>query len=93
VIHDALHGYRAISRSRSRTDLPPVPDQGRMMPEGLYYRGSWIEKSFDRCFQFMECDDERLFQDWIKNWSDLVDFEIVSVATSDEMRKMMFPSV
>jgi hypothetical protein len=31
-------------------------DQGRGAPEGLRYVGSWIEASFARCFQLMECD-------------------------------------
>ena len=68
-------------------------ERGRMMPEGLHYRGSWIETNFDRCFQLMECDDESLFQNWMANWSDLMDLEIVPVATSDEMQKMLFPRV
>ena len=31
-------------------------DHGRGAPDGLKYVGSWIEASFDRCFQLMECD-------------------------------------
>jgi hypothetical protein len=31
-------------------------DQGRGAPEGFRYVGSWIEASFARCFQLMECD-------------------------------------
>jgi hypothetical protein len=85
-----------IERFRKR-DAEPVyrrfRDRGRLMPEGLHYRASWVEKNFDRCFQLMECDDERLFQDWMANWNDLMDFEIVPVTTSDEMQKMMFPRV
>ena len=43
-----------------------------MMPDGLNYVGSWIEANFDRCFQLMECDDARLLQEWLLNWSDLM---------------------
>ncbi len=39
----------------------------------------------DRCFQVMETDDPALVQEWIKNWNDLVDFEVVPVVTSAEM--------
>jgi hypothetical protein len=46
--------------------------------------GSWVEANFDRCFQLMECDDAGLFQKWMLNWHDLVDFEIVSVVPSKE---------
>jgi len=60
-------------------------DRGRMMPEGLKYVNSWIEVGMDRCFQVMETDDPVLLQEWIKNWRDLVDFEVVPVVTSAEM--------
>ncbi len=59
-------------------------ERGRMMPEGLQYIGSWVEPNYDRCFQLMECDDPRLFEQWIAHWQDLVEFEIVPVVTSQE---------
>ncbi|HEY4389270.1 MAG TPA: DUF3303 family protein [Ktedonobacteraceae bacterium] len=59
-------------------------EQGRMLPEGLTFVGSWVEDNFDRCFQLMECDDPNLFQQWIIHWQDLVDFEIVHVVSSAE---------
>jgi hypothetical protein len=62
-----------------------VAEQGRMMPDGLSYVNSWIEIGMDRCFQVMETDDPALLQEWIKNWGDLVDFEVVPVVTSAEM--------
>jgi hypothetical protein len=52
-------------------------EKGRMLPDGLTYVDSWVTADFDRCFQLMECDDMRLFQQWIANWIDLADFEIV----------------
>ena len=66
-------------------------DQGRMAPEGLTYVGSWIEANFDRCFQLMECDDPRLFQQWIAHWGDLADFEIVPVVPSHQTVEVMTP--
>ncbi|MBK6721776.1 MAG: DUF3303 family protein [Acidobacteria bacterium] len=72
-------------------DRDPAPvykrfaEQGRLMPEGLSYVNSWIEVGMDRCFQVMETDDPALLQEWIKNWGDLVDFEVVPVVTSAEM--------
>ncbi len=59
-------------------------ENGRMMPEGLKYVGSWVEDNFDRCFQLMECDDPRLFRQWLVHWEDLGDFEIVHVVSSAE---------
>ena len=61
-------------------------EQGRMLPEGLTYVGSWVEDNFDRCFQLMESDDPRLFQQWTLHWEDLVAFEIVHVVSSTEAR-------
>ena len=57
-------------------------DKGRMMPDGLIYKDSWIESNFERCFQLMECDDISLLQEWILHWQDLAEFEIVPVAES-----------
>ena len=72
-------------------DRDPAPvykrfaEQGRLMPDGLSYVNSWIEVGMDRCFQVMETEDPALLQEWIKNWGDLVDFEVVPVVTSAEM--------
>jgi hypothetical protein len=59
-------------------------ESGRMMPEGLNYIDSWVESNFDRCFQLMECHDRSLFDQWMVQWRDLIDFEIVPVMTSLE---------
>jgi hypothetical protein len=65
--------------------------QGRGVPEGLTYAGSWIEASFERCFQLMECDDARLLLQWVAFWGDLVEFEIVPVVPSAETRATIEP--
>ncbi len=61
-----------------------VQERGRMLPDGLKYVGSWVEVNFDRCFQLMECDDAGLFQQWILNGNDLMEFDIVPVVPSKE---------
>ncbi len=66
-------------------------EQGRMVPEGLNYVGSWIEVNFDRCFQLMECDDLQLIQKWILQWNDLIDFEIIPVLSSKETMETISP--
>jgi hypothetical protein len=78
---DALAVYRRLR------------DHGRMMPDGLKYVGSWIEANFDRCFQLMECDDPRLFQQWVARWSDLMDFEIVPVVPSKDTVETISPAL
>jgi hypothetical protein len=57
-------------------------ERGRMLPDGLTYLNSWVEENLNRCFQLMETDDPKLFDEWISHWSDLVDFEIISVTKS-----------
>jgi len=52
---------------------------GRMMPDGLFYIDSWLESEGDRCFQLMQTDDFSLFAQWIKNWDDLTDFEVIKI--------------
>ena len=88
--------FMVIERFKNR-DAKPVYrrflEKGRLMPEGLIYRESWIEANFERCFQLMECDDVSLLQEWVLEWQDLTEFEIVPVAeskaTSDLVRKFL----
>ena len=60
-------------------------EKGRMLPDGLTYLNSWVEPNSDRCFQLMECEDRTLFDEWIANWNDLVDFEIIPVVPSTQV--------
>ena len=53
--------------------------KGRMMPEGLVYLNSWLEKDGDRCFQLMETNNPSLFQHWILHWNDLIRYEIIEI--------------
>ena len=80
--------FMVIERFRSRDAAAAVyrrfGERGRMLPEGLRYVSSWVAADFGSCFQLMECDDPRLFEQWIAHWRDLVEFEIVPVVTSQE---------
>jgi hypothetical protein len=68
----------------------PVPvyrrfrDRGRLAPEGLQYISSWVDEKLGRCFQLMETADRKLLDEWIANWSDIVDFEVYPVISSEE---------
>lgn len=83
--------FMVIEHFKNR-DAAPIykrfDELGRMMPEGLKYINSWVEPDFNRCFQVMETDDPALFQDWIENWKDLADFEVLPVVTSAEAREL-----
>jgi hypothetical protein len=78
-------------------DADPLPvyrhlrDNGRGLPDGLRYVDSWVEPSFQRCFQVMECDDAALIQEWILHWQGLAEFEIVPVVTSAATRAVVEP--
>ncbi len=61
-------------------------DRGRLMPEGLHYVDSWISQDLTQCFQLMEAESRELFDEWIANWSDLMDFEVVLTITSDQAK-------
>jgi Protein of unknown function (DUF3303) len=55
----------------------------------LEYVSSWIDRDFKICWQLMKTEDFALFDQWIKNWRDLMDFEIVPVRTSTEVAHLM----
>jgi hypothetical protein len=59
--------------------------KGRMMPEGVSYEASWVDVTGTRCFQVMDAPDRATLEQWIARWSDLVDFEVVPVLTSQEL--------
>jgi hypothetical protein len=88
--------FMVIERFKNRDPKPiyeRFAEKGRMMPEGLTYKASWIEANFERCFQLMECDDVSLLQEWILQWHDLTDFEVVAIAesknTSEAVKKYL----
>ncbi len=54
-------------------------EKGRMLPEGLYYLNSWVNKEQNICFQLMETNDASLFEAWTSHWKDYTDFEIFPI--------------
>ena len=60
-------------------------ERGRLLPDGLMYLDSWVdERTRNRCFQLMETDDPSLFEEWIAQWRDVADFEVIPVIDSAE---------
>jgi len=83
--------FMIVERFKDRDPAPiyqRLRESGRGMPEGLRYVDSWIEANFDRCFQLMECDDVRLLMEWMLHWRDLMEFEVVPVCPSQDVRAM-----
>jgi hypothetical protein len=60
--------------------------QGRLAPAGLTYVSSWITKDLKTCYQVMETGERSLLDEWMKNWDDLVEFEVMEVMSSIEAR-------
>ncbi len=64
--------------------------KGRMLPKGVTYINSWIDESVETCYQIMESESLEKLQEWIANWNDLADFEIIPVLTSTEAKDKVF---
>lgn len=79
--------YMVVEHFKNK-DAAPVykrfRERGRMAPEGLEYVSSWVDQKLERCYQLMEAEDRALLDQWIGNWSDIVDFEVYPVLTSQE---------
>jgi uncharacterized protein DUF3303 len=79
--------YMIIEKFKQRDPIPVYRrfrDRGRLAPEGLLYISSWVDEKLECCFQLMETDDRNLINEWIANWSDLVEFEVYPVINSAE---------
>ena len=64
-------------------------DRGRLAPDGLSYVASWVDTKLERCYQLMETDNRKLLDQWIENWSDIVDIEVHPVISSTEAVERM----
>ena len=79
--------YMVVEHFKNKDAVPVYRrfrDRGRMMPVGLIYVSSWVDLKLERCYQLMETDDHALFDEWMANWSDLMEFEVYPVITSKE---------
>ena len=78
-----------FERGKAKEIYRRLQERGRMMPEGLKYLDSWISADFNCCWQLMECDDTRLFQEWVLQWEDLFELEIIPVVSSKETKQVV----
>jgi hypothetical protein len=60
--------------------------KGRMLPDGLIYVDSWLEKDGNRCFQLMETNNPALFNVWFEHWKDLGAIEVVEIGEKPELK-------
>jgi len=86
--------FVVIEHYRDSDPLPVyrrVRAQGRLMPAGVKYGGSWVTEDLARCYQVMECQDRAALDRWMASWSDLVTFEVVPVITSAQAQALVAP--
>ena len=79
--------YMIVERFRNADPVPVYRrfrGQGRLAPEGLTYVSSWVTEDLSTCYQVMETSNRALLDDWMARWSDLVEFEVHKVVTSEE---------
>ena len=86
--------YMVVEHFKNKDAVPVYRrfrDKGRMMPVGLIYVSSWVDRELERCYQLMETDDHALLDEWMANWNDLIDFEVYPVITSKEAVEKIAP--
>jgi hypothetical protein len=79
--------YMIIEHFRDGNAVPVYRrfrERGRLAPVGVTYIGSWVTPDLTRCYQVMEAGERAALDEWVANWSDLVNFEVVPVITSAE---------
>ncbi len=86
--------YMVIERFKNGDAVPiyrRFREMGRMAPEGLTYVSSWVSEKLGWCYQVMETEDRALLEQWMANWSDIVDFEVETVISSKEAADRIAP--
>ncbi|ABD56464.1 hypothetical protein Jann_3547 [Jannaschia sp. CCS1] len=76
----ALKQYMVIERFKggcSDAAYERLSTIGWLLPEGLNYLNSWVNRERNICYQLMESNSPDLFDLWFSKWSDLVEFELV----------------
>ena len=76
---------QGVGQRSCQRDAEGDPQQGRLIPEGLVYVNSWLEKDGNRCFQLMETNYPELFQQWTNCWNDFVKFEIIELGNKPNL--------
>ncbi len=65
-------------------------EKGRMLPEGVSYINSWINESITVCYQVMESESPEKLRQWIDQWKEIVDFEVIPVINSAQAKEIVF---
>ena len=79
--------YMIVEHFKNGDPLPIYQrfrQRGRLAPDRLQYISSWVDEKLERCFQLMESPDVSHIDEWIANWTDIVEFEVYPVISSQE---------
>ena len=79
-----------IHPGKVKTLYQRFAEKGRLMPESVNYINSWVDMKINTCYQVMESDSEVKIHEWISNWNDLADFEVIPVLTSAQAKQKVF---
>jgi hypothetical protein len=66
-------------------------DRGRLAPETVKYVNSWVTPDLTMCYQVMDAPDRGSLDQWLDQWKDLVDFEVIPVITSPDAQALVAP--
>ena len=86
--------YMIVEHFRNDDPIPVYRrfrDRGRLAPDGLQYISSWVDEKLERCFQIMETADRKLLDQWITNWSDIVEFTVFEIMSSKKAAEKIAP--
>lgn len=64
-----------------------VEEKGRLLPPGAQYINSWIDEDITTCYQVMESETKEKLLEWVENWIDLADFQVIPVLTSAQAKE------
>ena len=66
-------------------------DRGRMAPDDVHYVNSWVTADLTTCYQVMESPDRARLNEWLQQWQDIVDFDVIPVITSSDAHAIVAP--
>ena len=86
--------YMIIEHFKNQDAVPVYRrfrEQGRLAPASVKYISSWVDEKLELCFQLMEAEERKHLDEWLGNWSDLVEFEVYPVISSQEAVERISP--
>ena len=88
--------YLVIEHFREGNPIPVYRRfraQGRLAPDQLRYVSSWITDDLTRCYQVMEAPDREVLEQWMAQWADLIEFEVMPVVSSADVQAQLAPQL